>query len=132
MSHLTYMKTSFQNLFYLEKALNRLNIIHEEQEKTSITLDSEIYNKNLVISQSNGYSIEFVWNGQEYELTADMSFWEQSCPIESFIDKIAQQYAGEVIIGESQKMGFQAIDYQQNTDGSNTLVLERWNSNRGY
>jgi hypothetical protein len=55
-----------------------------------------------------------------------MSFWEQPYPIESFIDKIAQQYAGEVIIGESQKIGFQPIKYQQNSDGSNTLVLERW------
>ena len=32
-------------------------------------------------------------------------------------------------IGESQKMGFQPIKYQQNDDGSNTLVLERWNEN---
>jgi hypothetical protein len=48
--------------------------------------------------------------------------------IESFIDKVAQQYAGEVIIGESEKIGFQPIKYQQNADGSNTLVLERWNS----
>jgi hypothetical protein len=43
-----------------------------------------------------------------------------------FIDTISQQYAGEVIIGESQKIGFQPIKYQQNSDGSNTLVLERW------
>jgi hypothetical protein len=35
---------------------------------------------------------------------------------------------GEVIIGESEKIGFQPIKYQQNADGSNTLVLERWNS----
>jgi hypothetical protein len=50
---------------------------------------------------------------------------EQPYPIESFIDKVAQQYAGEVI---SEKIGFQPIKYQQNADGSNTLVLERWNS----
>lgn len=124
MSHFTHMKTRFQNLFYLEKALNRLNIVHNEQEKTI----SETDTKNLVIPQSNGYDIEFIWNGQEYELVIDMSFWEQSCPIESFIDKIAQQYAGEVIIGESQKIGFQPIKYQKNADGSNTLVLERWNN----
>jgi hypothetical protein len=85
---------------------------------------------NLVIPQSNGYDIEFAWNGQEYELVVDMSFWEQPYPIESFIDKIAQQYAGEVIIGESQKIGFQPIKYQQNADGSNTLVLERWNNEK--
>jgi len=59
-----------------------------------------------------------------------MSFWEQPYPVESFIDKIAQQYAGEVIIGESQKTGFQPIKYQTNADGSNTLILERWNTEK--
>lgn len=127
MSHFTHMKTRFQNLFYLEKALNRLNITYKKTEKNINDLNSESYNIQLVIPQSNGYDIKFAWSGQEYELIVDMSFWEQSSPIESFVDKIAQQYAGEVIIGETQKTGFQPIKYQQNADGSNTLVLERWN-----
>lgn len=124
MSHFTYIKTRFQNLFYLERALNRLNITHKQEQ----TNKDSAYYTNLVISQSNGYDIEFTWNGQEYELVADMSFWEQPYPIENFIDKISQQYAGEVIIGESQKIGFQPIQYKQNSDGSNTLILERWNT----
>jgi hypothetical protein len=119
------MKTRFQNLSYLEKALNKLNIEYKQQK--NLINSSVISNVNLLISQSNGYDIEFSWNGQEYELVTDMSFWQQPYPIENFIDKVAQQYAGEVIIGESQKMGFQPIKYQQNSDGSNTLVLERWN-----
>ena len=126
MSHFTHMKTRFQNLFYLEKALNRLNIVHKQE----IVQNSNLSNVNLVIPQSNGYDIEFCWNGQEYELVVDMSFWEQPYPIENFIDKVAQQYAGEVVIGESQKIGFQPVKYQQNSDGSNTLVLERWNSEK--
>ena len=128
MSHFTHIKTRFQNLFYLEKALHRLNISHTEQEQNVKNATS--YHKSLVIPQSNGYDIEFAWNGQEYELIVDISFWEQQCPIESFIDKISQQYAGEVIIGESQKIGFQPIKYQQNADGSNTLILERWNNEK--
>ena len=127
MSHFTHMKTRFQNLFYLEKALNRLNIEHKQQEK--IIHDSKSSHVNLVIPQSNGYDIEFCWNGQEYDLVVDMSFWEQPYPVESFIDKVAQQYAGEVIIGETQKLGFQPIQYVQNTeDGSNTLVVQRFNA----
>ena len=126
MSHFTHMKTRFQNLFYLEKALNRLNISYKEKS----LINSDLSNVNLVISQSNGYDIEFAWNGQEYEFVVDMSFWEQPYPIESFMDKISQQYAGEVIIGESQKIGFQPINYQQNGDGSNTLILERWNNEK--
>jgi hypothetical protein len=55
MSHFTHMKTHFQNLFYLEKALSRLNIINK-QEQTAISNSSHI---NLVIPQSNGYDIEF-------------------------------------------------------------------------
>ena len=129
MSHFTHMKTRFQNLFYLEKALNRLNIVYKEQESTVANLNPENSNINLVISQSNGYDIKFDWNGQEYELVVDMSFWEQTSPIESFIDKVAQQYAGEVIIGESRKTGFQPTKYRQNVDGSNTLIVERWNNN---
>ena len=124
MSHFTYIKTRFQNLFYLEKALNKLNINYQKKRMTHE--NSKSYNTDLMISQSNGYDITFIWNEQEYELVADMSFWEQSSPIETFIDIISQQYAGEVIIGESQKIGFQPIKYQQNSDGSNTLVLERW------
>ena len=120
MSHFTHMKTRFQNLFYLEKALNRLNITHKKKSPTQNA------NSNLIIPQSNGYDLEFSWNGQEYELVADISFWEQTYPIENFIDRIAQQYAGEVVIGESQKIGFQPVKYQKNSDGSNTLVLERW------
>jgi hypothetical protein len=123
MSHFTHIKTRFQNLFYLEKALNRLSIANEKKNFTN----SDV---NLVISQSNGYDIEFAWNGREYELVVDMSYWEQPYPIETFIDKVAQQYAGEVIIGESQKTGFQPIKYQQNADGSNTLILERWNNEK--
>ena len=125
MSHFTYMKTRFQNLFYLEKALNRLNIIHQQEQP----LNSASSPINLIIPQTNGYDIRFDWNGQEYDLVVDISFWQQSCPIQDFIDRIAQQYAGEVVIGESQKIGFQPVKYQQNSDGSNTLVLERWNNN---
>lgn len=117
MSHFTHMKTRFQNLFYLEKALNRLNIQYKQEENSQ---------KTLVIPQSNGYDIKFDWNGEEYELVVDLSFWQQPYPIESFIDKVSQQYAGEVIIGESKKTGFQPINYLENSDGSKTLILERW------
>jgi len=126
MSHFTNIKTNLQNLFYLEKALNRLQIDHKREKININSLNHDIYNINLVIQQSNNHDIVFSWDGKEYKLVTDMSFWKQSCPVESFIDKISQQYAGEVIIGEGQKTGFQPVKYQQNEDGSNTLVLERW------
>lgn len=123
MSHLTYMKTRFQNFLYLEKALSKLNIVYNQQQSSS-----DLSQKNLVIPQSNGHEIEFCWNGKEYELVVDLSFWKQPYPVESFMDKVAQKYANENIINESQKIGFQVVNSQNNLDGSQTLVLERWNS----
>ena len=131
MSHFTNIETRFQNLFYLEKALNKLEIPHKRQKKVStVGLKPYDVDINLMISQENGYDIEFCWNGQEYELVADTSFWEQRDSIKGFINNIAKQYAGEVIIGESQKIGFQPIKYQQNEDGSNTVTLQRWNEKK--
>ncbi len=124
------MKTRFQNLLYLEKALSKLEIKHEKQKKLVDNQNSFIHSSHLVIPQSNGSNIEFSWNGQEYELIVDMSYWKQPYPIEVFIDKIAQQYAGEVIIGESKKLGFQPVKYRHNANGSNTLILERWNGSK--
>jgi len=120
------MKTRFQNLFYLEKALNRLNIKHNKQEEIKLESNSNYNGSNIIIPQVNGYNIEFCWNGKEYELVVDMSYWIQDCPIETFIDKISQQYASEVIMNQSKRLGFQAVKYQQNKDGSNTVILERW------
>ena len=40
MSHFTYIKTRFQNLFYLEKALNKLSInyIKKEEEQKGLII----------------------------------------------------------------------------------------------
>lgn len=121
MSHFTHIKTRFQNLFYLEKALNLLNIDYQKD------LSTQSPNPSLIINQSNDSNLEFSWNNEEYELIADINFWQQASPIQTFMNQIAKQYAGEVVIGESQKLGFQPIKYHQNSDGSNTLILERWN-----
>jgi hypothetical protein len=45
MSHFTHIKTRFQNLFYLEKALNRLNITHMKNKKKII--DNSKSNRNI-------------------------------------------------------------------------------------
>lgn len=128
MSHFTNLKTSFKNLVHLENALNKLEISYKREKKVVKGNNSRLYNVNLVISQSNNYDITFNWNGEEYELVLDASFWIQPYPVESFINKLSQHYANDVIIVESQKIGFQPIKSKQHIDGSNTITLQRWNS----
>jgi hypothetical protein len=127
MSHFTNLKTSFKNLLHLENALNKLEIPYKREKKVIEGNNSKLYNVNLVIPQSNNYDITFNWNGEEYELVLDASFWIQPYPVESFINKLSQHYANDVIITESQKIGFQPIKSKQHIDGSNTITLQRWN-----
>ena len=129
MSHFTNLKTSFKNLVHLENALNKLEISYRREKKVVEGNNSKLYNVNLVIPQSNNYDITFNWNGEEYELVVDASFWIQPYPVESFINKLSQHYANDVIITESQKIGFQPIKSKQHIDGSNTITLQRWNLN---
>jgi hypothetical protein len=126
MSHFTNLKTSFKNLLHLENALKKLEIPYKREKKRIEGNNSKIYNVNLVIPQSNNYDITFNWNGEEYELVLDASFWIQPYPVESFINKLSQHYANDVIITESQKIGFQPIKSKQHVDGSNTITLQRW------
>jgi len=103
MSHFTNLKTSFKNLLHLENALNKLEIPYKREKKVIDATNSKLYNVNLVVPQSNNYDITFDWNGEEYELVLDASFWIQPYPVESFINKLSQHYANDVIITESQK-----------------------------
>jgi len=129
MSHFTNLKTSFKNLLHLENALNKLDISYKREKKVIEQNNSKLYNINLVIPQSNDYDITFNWNGEEYELVLDASYWIQPYPVESFINKLSQHYANDIIITESQKIGFQPIKSKQHVDGSNTITLQRWNLN---
>ena len=127
MSHFTNLKTSFKNLLHLENALNKLEIPYKRKTIKTEGVNLKPSNVDLVIPQSNNYDITFDWNGEEYELVLDASFWIQPYPVESFINKLSQHYANDVIITESQKIGFQPIKSKQHVDGSNTITLQRWN-----
>jgi|688.fasta_scaffold367747_1 hypothetical protein len=126
MSHLTYMKTSLQRLTYLEKALKKLKISYNRKqlEQSQTPEVGQIY---LTIPQSNSYDLEFAWDGKNYELVVDLSFWAQAYPVDTFLEKVTQQYAVESLVGESQKLGFQVIESEQSVEGVTTLRLERWN-----
>jgi len=128
MSHFTHIKTRFQNSFYLKKVLTKLNINYTPKYlKNSI-----IKPKILSISHSTQNQTIFKWNGNEYEFIVDLEFWKQDYSVETFLNKIAQQYTTELIIGENKKMGFEPIIQKINSDGSNSLILERWNTKKKY
>lgn len=81
---------------------------------------------NIVIQQNNNYDIGFSWNGFEYQLVADLQFWQQPWSVELFLDKITQRYAYHSIVESTEKQGFKAIEEVTLENDSIQLTLQRW------
>ena len=126
MSHLTYLKTSFKNSFYLEEALNNLEL---EYVKQSEKIGELIKINEFIIPQSNESDIKFVWNGNEYEFVADFSFWRQAQPVEVFYETLTQAYTMQLIVGEGNKINYESTNLQNSIDQKLTLKMERYNAN---
>ena len=82
----------------------------------------------VVIEQKNGYDLGFTWNGNEYELVADLQFWQQAWSVDRFLNMVTQRYAFQTVVNETTKQGFQVTEQQKNQDGSIRLVVQRWNA----
>ena len=123
MSHLTNMQTCFQTLFYLEKALTKLEIPNFRNNQSLET-------STLVLPQDdNNNKISFNWDGEAFALNVDSDYWNQKCSVNHFLARVTQEYATEAIVGESKKQGFKPVEIKENEDGSRTISLQRWNNN---
>lgn len=128
MSHFSQIKTQIRNLTSLKVALTDLEIDWKSGPSQIRGYQGQTLPAEVTISQDNGYDIGFVWNGQEYELVADLQFWQQPVPVDRFLRKVTQRYAYRTVVSESSKQGFQVAEQQQNPDGSICLVMQRWSA----
>jgi hypothetical protein len=126
MSHFSQIKTQLRNLTSLQAALTDLNIDWKAGPSEVRGYQGLTSNAELVIAQDNGYDLGFSWNGNEYELVADLQFWQQAWSVDRFLNKVTQRYAYHTVVNESAKQGFQVAEQQQNQDGSIRLVVQRW------
>ena len=127
MSHFSQIKTQIRNLESLQSALSDLDIDWKSGPRPVRGYQGQTCSAEVAIEQENGYDIGFKWNGQEYELTADLQFWNQNWSVEGFLSRVTQRYAYHTVLNESAKQGFQVAEQAQNKDGSIRLVVQRWN-----
>lgn len=126
MSHFSHIKTQIRDLDALQQALTELKLDWKAGPKDVRGYRGQVHAAAIVVEQDNGYDIGFSWNGQAYDLVADLQFWNQPIPVERFLSKITQQYAFATVMQETAKQGFQVSEQQTQTDGSIRLVLQRW------
>ena len=126
MSHFSQIKTQIRNLTSLEAALTDLGIDWKSGPKDVRGYRGQTQTAAVTIEQENGYDLGFTWNGKEYEMVADLQFWQQPWPVEHFLNKVTQRYAYHTVVSETAKQGFQVAEQKQNQDGSLRLVVQRW------
>lgn len=128
MSHFSNIKTQIRNLSSLKAALSDLGLEWKEGPSAIRGYQGQTRTAEVVVEQNNNYDIGFSWNGQEYELVADLQYWQQPLTVEGFLRQVTQGYAYHTVLNESNKQGFNVTEQQKNEDGSIRLVVQRWSA----
>lgn len=126
MSHFSKIKTSIRKLDTLQKTLTDLGLTWRLTNINMQDNSNYKHNADILLDEGNKSQYGFIWNGNEYELLADLQFWDNHISVEGFLDKITQRYAYNSIIAESQSRGFDNIKETFLVDGSIKIELQRW------
>jgi hypothetical protein len=128
MSHFSQIKTQIRDLTALQAALTDLGISWKPGPQLVKGYRGQTQDAEIVIEQENGYDIGFSRNQHNYELVADLQYWQQPLTVEGFINRVTQRYAYHTVVNETTRQGFQVTEQQQNRDGSIRLVVQRWSA----
>ena len=126
MSHFSSIKTQIRNLKSLKASLSDLGIEWKSGPSPVKGYQGQTRQAEIVIEQENNYDVGFSWNGKEYELVADLQYWQQPWTVDGFLQRVTQGYAFHTVVNESSKQGFSVTEQQKNEDGSIRLVVQRW------
>ena len=106
MSHFSNIKTQIRNVSCLKSALSDIGVAWKQGSENIKGYRGQTRNAEVVIEQENNYDIGFSWNGKEYELVADLQYWQQPWTVEGFLGRVSQRYAYHTVVNESANLYF--------------------------
>ena len=128
MSHFTSIKTTIRNKPQLIEALELLQYNVTEDQELKVTgahgIKHEVVEADVAITKDIGFRLNP--NSNEYELVADLETWNQSIPVERFIDKVTQQYARTTLHNAVKEDGWEVAEEWEMDDNSIELTVTRW------
>ena len=127
MSHFTKIKTKLYDRVTIEKSLSDLNIELQSGAETIRGYNNQEHSADIVIRQNNNHDIGFKWNNNEYELVADLMFWDQTYSVDKFLNQVHQRYAFNLITKVSEEQSLQFVETENLEDGSIRLLLRKFN-----
>ena len=125
MSHFTKIKTKLYDRVTIEKSLSDLNIEWELEAEKIRGYNNQEHAADIVIRQNNNHDIGFKWNNKEYELVADLMFWDQTYSVDKFLNQLHQRYAFNLITKVSEEQSLQFVETENLEDGSIRLLLRK-------
>lgn len=128
MSHFSNIKTKIRNLDSLKLALTDMGVDWKNGPGIVRGYQGQTHKADVIVEQNNNYDFGFSWNGSEYELVADLQYWQQPLTVEGFLRQATQRYAFHTVVNETANQGFNITEQQQNQDGSIRLVVQRWSA----
>ncbi|MEY4519968.1 MAG: hypothetical protein RLZZ499_2568 [Cyanobacteriota bacterium] len=128
MSHFSNIKTKIRNLDSLKAALKDLDVDWKNSSGAVRGYQGQTHQAEVVIEQNNSYDFGFCWNGSEYELVADLQYWQQPLTVDGFLRQVTQRYAYHTVVNETANQGFAIAEQAKNEDGSIRLVVQRWSA----
>ena len=128
MSHFSNIKTKIRNLNSLKAALKDLKVDWKNGPGIVRGYQGQTHQADVVVEQNNNYDFGFSWNGSEYELVADLQYWQQPLTVEGFLRQVTQRYAYHTVVNETANQGFSITEQNKNDDGSIRLVVQRWSA----
>jgi hypothetical protein len=128
MSHFSNIKTKIRNLNSLKAALKDLDIDWKDSSGAVRGYQGQTHQAEVVIEQNNSYDFGFCWNGSEYELVADLQYWQQPLTVDGFLRQVTQRYAYHTVVNETANQGFAIAEEASHEDGSIRLVVQRWSA----
>jgi len=126
MSHFTKIKTKLYDRTTIERSLSDLNIDWEAGVKPIKGYNNQEIEADIIIHQKNNHDIGFKWDNNQYELVADLMFWEQQYPVDKFLNQVHQRYAFNLITRVSEEQGLQLVETEKQETGSIRLVLRKF------
>ena len=126
MSHFSKVSTKLYDRKTLEKTLLDLNLNWVPSETNIRGYKGQVEKAEIVIRQNNNYDIGFRWNGKEYELTADLMFWDQNYSFEKFLNNIKQRYAYNLILNVGENQNFDFVTSESLANGATRVLLRKF------
>ncbi|MBE7382651.1 MAG: DUF1257 domain-containing protein [Leptolyngbya sp. SIO1E4] len=128
MSHFSQIRTKIRNLSSLEAALTDVGVDWKPGSSVVRGYQGQEETAAIVVEQPNGYDIGFKLNPEtkEYELIADLQYWQQPLSVDGFLNQVSQRYAFHAVVEATAQAGFQVSEQQASEDGSIRLVVQRW------